>query len=100
MSDLNTKIQEYNELVGEWNKQYGHLTEGMTVDVDEFQSSYIKRVKSLTSKRMSGRKKVSVTVTTIGDFENLDSTPNKDSISRGELASLIVNSGNSILESV
>lgn len=100
MEDFIKNINEYNELVEEWNDKYGHLTKGMTVEVDDFRFGYINRLKSIPSEEMSGRRKVSLTVTTIGDFDNIRANVEKDTICRGELANLIVNAGKSVLDSL
>lgn len=100
MENLIENINEYNQLVEDWNEKYGHLTKGMTVEMDDFCFGYINRLKSIPSEEMSGRKKVSITVTTIGDFDNIGGNVKEDSISRGELANLIVNAGKSVIDSL
>lgn len=100
MENLVKNINEYNDLVEEWNDKYGHLTKGMPVEMDDFCFGYVNRIKSIPSEEMSGRKKVSITITTVGDFDNIGGDVGKNSISRGELANLVVRAGKAVLDSL
>lgn len=102
MKDFVKNINEYNNVVQEWNDKYGSLTKGITVEVDDFCFGYIDKIRSILSKRMTGFQKVSITVKTVGDFNNIRSNVRvkKGSISRGELSNMVVRTGKDVLDSV
>jgi hypothetical protein len=97
MGELEQAVQEYNELVREWNSEYGYMTEAMPVESDKFKDTYRERVRKLVTDGMSERRKISITITVIGDYQNVNSQTSADGLGIGELAHLIVNAGEDIL---
>lgn len=97
MSELEEAVKEYNELVREWNSEYGHITKAMPVESDKFKSTYRERIKKLVTDGMSERRKISITITILGDYQNVNVQTSADGLERGELAHLIVIAGEDIL---
>lgn len=96
------EIQEYNDLVEKWNKRYGHICEGATISEENIQDNIVGRIETtFLSDNTTERKKLKHTVTVIGDFSNI--SPNNehyedDKLTRGELAYLVVQSGQKVLD--
>jgi hypothetical protein len=91
MNTSENLLENYNKLVKEWNKRFGHYCEGMPVRSDDFCQSYRSRIRKLFSRDISARRKVSITKTVIGDFDTgVNGSPNDDRVQRGELAHSIV----------
>jgi len=94
-------IQEYNDLVRIWNEKYGHICEGMPISEKDIDNTLLKRVKTtLLSKEFTERQKVKHTMTVIGDFSKVGSSQEcqRDGLTRGEHAYMIVQSGKSVLD--
>lgn len=100
-SELSRAVDEYNELVSEWNEKYGDKCAAMKVDKTNICHSRLKRLRTLFSEEWSEKKKVSMTTTVVGDFENVKHYGGQtDGLSRGELAHLIVRKGDEILSRI
>jgi hypothetical protein len=101
MEKFKKAIEDYNDLVEEWNNRFGNHCEGMIVKEEDFRDSYQERVRGVFSKEMSGRRKVSMTKTVIGDFNTGPINSSSDSsLSREELANLIVIASDKVLNSI
>lgn len=100
-SELSRAVDEYNELVSEWNEKYGNRCSAMKVDKTKIRHSRLKRLRTLFSEEWAEKKKVSMTTTVVGDFENIKHYgAQADDLSRGELAHLIVRKGEEILRRI
>lgn len=100
-SELSRAVNEYNELVSEWNEKYGDRCAAMKVDETNIQHSRLKRLRTLFSEELSEKRKVSITTTVVGDFENIKHYgAQTDGLSKGELAHLIVRKGEEILSRI
>lgn len=98
-SELSRAVNEYNKLVDEWNERYGDRCAAMRVDKTNIRRSRLKRLRTLFSNEWSEKKKVSVTKTVVGDFENTEYR-GTDELTRGELARLIVQKGEAVLKRI
>jgi len=96
-------VSQYNTLVAKWNERFGHLCSAIPVDEDDFRFG-VARLQSLTKNEMSERKKITTTITVVGDYAvSIQSVPPKtkeNKLSRTELATLIVSNGEKILDSL
>jgi hypothetical protein len=97
---MNKEIEEYNELVDEWNRRFSHLCEGIKLE-SEPESNISGRLKQhLQSGSMSPTNRVKITRDVVGDFAtiNLTDENNGSKLTKGELAHLIVRKSNKILK--
>lgn len=59
MGGFENAVKEYNKYVNEWNDRYGTEARALSVDIDEFDESYIGRLKTtMASNEMTQRRRV------------------------------------------
>lgn len=93
-----SKIQDYNALVREWNTRFGTTCECIPVESSDFHDAWRQQALALLSTGMSGRQKVQQTVDIMQSFATTPRhPPNQETLTKGELATLIQDAGESIL---
>jgi hypothetical protein len=98
MNEFHATIEQYNEYIEIWNSEYGSLTEGMKVNKSEFCHSLTDRAKSVVLSGSTPRNKVLRTIKVVSEYAYVGCDADSDSLTRGEVAALIVNSGVSVLK--
>lgn len=92
-------IEEYNELVQQWNERFSEQAAGQQVNIDNFVDSTGKRFIKFITEGNSEKRKVKHTKDVVGDFASLPkSPPDSGQLSKQELAALLVQKAEDILE--
>lgn len=91
-------VKEYNENVSEWNERFGQKAKAIPVDINKFQDSYSGLIKkTVMSNEMTERRKITATITILGDFSGIRGSTDSKELTRSELANVTVKSGERVL---
>lgn len=92
------KIEEYNELVDEWNTKYPHLETGIFIEQSDVCSNSFERFKvSFLSEEITAKKKLQTTRSLLNSHKKLHYEAGHEDFTRGELAYTIIRIANDIL---
>lgn len=96
---MEEKIKEYNDLVEEWNRRFSHLCHGIPIE-KSIDTNISSRLEYFKRDEMSPKNKLKITRDVVGDFANTGSYSSKPDgeLTRGELALLISNKSDEILD--
>lgn len=97
--DLQEKIDQYNNLIDQWNNKYGDKCNGIKLNRSGFNNTRSEKIKQfLLSKDFSEKQKLKHNNDVIGDFANNSTTTYKNRLTQSELALLIVKKGKKLLK--